>query len=78
MQTKQAIWLGSKKNSKTKYTPHLKIIWDPHTFKILGIWFTPDLKQGDAMNYNNKFDEIKNLFKMWLQRMITPLGRVAV
>ena len=29
------------------------------------------------MNYNDKFNEIKKLFKMWLQR-ITPLGRVAV
>ena len=74
----QAIRIGSKKNSKTKYMPHLKIIWNPHTFKILGIWFTHELKQGDAMNYNDKFDEIKKLFIIWLQRMITPLGRVAI
>ena len=72
----QAIRIGSKKNSKTKYMPHLKIIWNPHMFKILG--FTHDFKQGDAMNYNDKFDEIKKLFQIWLQRMITPLGRVAV
>ena len=27
---------------------------------------------------NDKFDEVKKLFKIWLQRMITPLGRVAI
>ena len=47
-------------------------------FKILGMWFTNDLKQGAAMNYNDKFNEIKKLKKNWLQRMITPLGTVAV
>ena len=30
------------------------------------------------MNYNDKFDEIKKLLKIGMQRMITPLGRVAV
>ena len=33
----QAIWLGSKKHSKAKYIPHLKIIWNPHMFNILDI-----------------------------------------
>jgi hypothetical protein len=29
-------------------------------------------------NYNDKFFEVKKLFGIWLQRSITPLGRVAV
>ena len=57
----QAIWLGSKKYSKVKYMPHLKMVWNPITFKILGIWFTQDLKECAAINYNKHFDEVKKL-----------------
>ena len=37
----QAIWLCSKKYSKIT----LKMVWNPNMFKILGIWFTQDLKE---------------------------------
>ena len=36
----QAVWLGSKRWSQVKYMPHLKIVWNPSQFKILGVWFT--------------------------------------
>ena len=42
--------------------PRLKIIWNPHMFKMLGInllWFTQDLKECEAIHYNDKFDEVK-------------------
>ena len=55
----QAIWLGSKKYSRVKYMPHLKMVWNPTMFKILGIWFTQDLKECAAINYNKNFDEVK-------------------
>ena len=38
----QAIWLGSKRQSLTKYLPHIKIDWNPPRFKILGVWLTAD------------------------------------
>ena len=74
----QAIWLGSQKYSRVKYMPHLKMVWNPTMFKILGIWFTQDLKECATINYNKNFDEVKKLFKIWSLRTITPLGRVAV
>ena len=74
----QAIWLGCKKKSNIKYCPHLHMIWNPSRFKILGIWFTQDLSECATINYNEKFSEVKILFKIWSQRIITPLGRVAV
>ena len=40
----QAIWLGGKRRSQIKYMPHLKIVWNPSQFEILGAWFTQDLK----------------------------------
>ncbi|WP_419635460.1 reverse transcriptase domain-containing protein, partial [Thiolapillus sp.] len=73
-----AIWLGSRQNSPIRYMPHLNMEWNPSKFKILGIWFTNDMKQCEVINFQEKFSEIKALYKVWLKRQITPLGRVAV
>eukprot|EP00745_Piridium_sociabile_P029922 TRINITY_DN49484_c1_g1_i2.p1 TRINITY_DN49484_c1_g1~~TRINITY_DN49484_c1_g1_i2.p1 ORF type:complete len:115 (-),score=4.18 TRINITY_DN49484_c1_g1_i2:51-395(-) len=58
--------------------PHLHIEWNPSKFKILGIWFTNDLKNCEITNLEERFAEIKILYKTRLKRQITPLGRVAV
>ena len=73
-----AIWLGNKRNSLDKYMPHLQMEWNPPKFKILGIWFTNDLKECEVLNFSDFFLEIRALYKVWLKRQITPLGRVAV
>ena len=73
-----AIWLGSMRNSDIKYSQHLDIDWNPSKFKILGIWFTNDLRDCVSLNFREKFLEVKNLYKIWLKRQITPLGRVAI
>ena len=74
----QSIWLGSRKDSPIRYLQHLKMEWNPHKFKILGIWLTADLNECETINYDDKFSEIKILFRAWLKRQITPLGRIAV
>ena len=73
-----AVWLGSKRNSVVKYMPHLEMTWNPERFKILGIWFTCDLKECVKINFDEKFLEVKSLYRIWLKRQLTPLGRVAV
>ena len=30
------------------------------------------------MNVDTKFHEVKSLFIIWLRRLITPLGRIAI
>ena len=48
------------KNIQRQNTCQIKqIIWNPHIFKIFGIWFTKDLNECEAINYNDKFDEVK-------------------
>ena len=74
----QAIWLGSRKDSPVRYLPHLEMDWNPSKFKILGIWLTADLTNCETINYDDKFSEIKLLFRAWLKRQITPLGRIAI
>ena len=50
-----AIWLGNKRNSLVKYKPHLQMEWNPPKFKILGIWFTNDLKECEVLNFSDNF-----------------------
>ena len=72
------IWLGSRKNSHVRYMQHLGMEWNPPRFKVLGVWFTNDLEDCEKINREDKFNEIKNLFRIWTKRCITPLGRIAI
>ena len=47
-------------------------------FKLLGMWFTQDLKECAAINRNINVDEVKKLFKVWSLKTVTTLGRVAI
>ena len=73
-----AIWLGSRKHSETRYMEHLGFDWNPSKFKILGIWFTSNLENIVKINYDDKLAEVNYLFKIWIKRQLTPLGRIAV
>ena len=72
------IWLGSKRNSQIEWLPHLDMCWNPQKFKLLGLWFTPNLQKMEDLNTVDKFYETKILFKQWLKRSNTPVGRVVV
>ena len=73
-----AVWLGSKRNSVVKYMQHLIMEWNPPKFKVPGIWFTNDLDNCENINYPEKFAEVKCSLRIWIKRLIIPLGRVAV
>ena len=73
-----AIWLGSMKNSNIRYMGHLGMDWNPENFKILGVWFTKDLNECIELNFSEKLNEIKQMFKIWIKRQLTPLGRIAI
>jgi exonuclease III len=72
------VWLGSKRNSNVTFADNINMEWNPKQFKLLGLWFTNDLKGMADLNYTEKMRETKILFKTWLKRTSTPLGRVAV
>ena len=57
---------------------HLGMEWNPPKFKVLGICFTSDLDNCEKNNYSERFAEVKGLLRIWMKRLITPLGRVAV
>ena len=73
-----AICLGSLRNRNIRYMQHLDIAWDPQFFKILGITFTNDLHDMIEINFRPRLNEIESLYRVWIKRQVTPLGRIAV
>lgn len=70
----KSFWFDNRgKNSWVKYSPCLRL-----EFKLLGIWLITKLEICYALNFREKYGEIKNLVKSLLKRVITPMGRVAV
>ena len=58
--------------------PHLKFEWNPTKFRILGIWFTNDLKGCAQLNFDIKFQVAKKKCIIWQRSVMTPLGRIAI
>ena len=42
------------------------------------VYTRPEILKKKKKNCNEKFFEVKALFNIWLKRLITPLGRVAI
>ena len=56
--------LAVKKNQRQNTCQINVFIWNRHIFKLFGMWFTQDLNEYEAINYNDKFDEVKKLLKI--------------
>ena len=72
----KATWIGKQRLSKTVLCPDLKLIWADN-FTLLGIEFDSDLANMDT-NFKKKFEVIEKMYKSWLYRKLTPLGKITV
>ena len=61
---------------KKKLCENLNLIWTSK-FRLLGIDFDSDLAHMDR-NFTNKIEEIDKLFKCWLYRKLTPIGKITI
>ena len=59
-----------------KLCEEYKLIWTDR-FRLLGVDFDSDLAHMDT-NFKTKIEDIEKLFKSWLFRHLTPLGKVTV
>ena len=73
-----AVWIGSEKDSRIRFLPHLEIKWNPATFKVLGVHFSTNTEIVPSINYEGKLLEIQKLLNAWSKRHLTPLGKIAV
>ena len=72
----KAVWIGKKRFSNEKLCQNLKLIWSD-TFSLLGLEFDSDLAKMDT-NFRNKITYIEKLYKSWLYRNLTPLGKITI
>ena len=74
----QIVWIGSSKGCDTRYMRDRNFIWDPGTFKILGITFSVNTNEIVNLNYRDKLDEVKRDIAKWNKRNLTPIGKITL
>lgn len=74
----QVIWLGSKKNSNSRYMRDRNFCWDPGTFKVLGVKLSTNIQSISEINYEGKLMEINRILTKWKKRNLTPFGKIAI
>ena len=74
----QIAWIGSSKNSNVKYMRDKNFIWDPGSFKVLGVLFSTKTEDIIKLNYEGKMDEVKREISRWNKRNMTPIGRITI
>ena len=74
----QISWIGSRKNCGIEYMRDRNFIWDPGTFKTLGIHFSTKTEEISKLNFEGKIDEIKREIARWKKRHLTPLGKITI
>ena len=74
----QAVWIGKKRNSKTKLNIDKKLKWGSTTFKLLGIEFSTEITNIPSLNYNVTVDQLPKRLNMWKRRYTTPMGRITI
>ena len=61
------VWVGSEKDSKIRFLPHLEFNRNPATFKVLGVHFSTNTEIIPSINYKGKILEIQS-YQMLGQR----------
>ena len=74
----QAVWLGNNRGRGIRYMRDKNFIWDPGTFRYLGIIFSTQVKEIVRLNFENKIHEIQKLLQTWNKRQLTPFGKITL
>ncbi len=72
-----ATWLGNKVNSPHIICPELNLKWVTQ-FKLLGIYYTADLKNMEKLNFDDKLLKAEKLLKQYSKRHLSLIGKVCV
>ena len=54
------------------------LIWDPGSFKVLGIHFSVNTNEITNINFEGKLEEVKREISRWNKRNMTPLGKITI
>ena len=73
-----AVRIDSRRKCQIRFMMDMNFCWDPGIFKVLGIKFCIATKQIVNINYENKLEEIRKMFRVWTKRQLTPLGKITI
>ena len=68
----KALWLGKWKNNRNK---PLDLKWFHSPVKILGIYFSYNIKANNELNFDKKIQKLQTKLDMWNSRDLTIFGR---
>ena len=68
----KALWLGKWKNNRNK---PLDLKWFHSPVKILGIYFSYNIKENNKLNFDKKIQKLQTKLDMWRSRDLTIFGR---
>ena len=74
----QIIWIGNRRRCGVRFMRDRNFIWDPGSFKILGIIFSINLDEMIALNFKDKLNEVTRDIARWRKRNLTPFGKITV
>ena len=74
----QIVWIGRNVGCGIRYLRDRNFIWDPGSFKVLGITFSVDPNNIVRLNFKDKINEVKRDIARWSKRNITPIGKITV
>ena len=71
-------WIGSARHGCDPICQDLNLQWlnRGDALELLGVKVFADAQRTSDINYNSKLDEIEKAMSPWIQRSLTPLGRV--
>ena len=68
----KALWLGKWKSNRNK---PLDLKWFHSPVKILGIYFSYNIKENNELNFDKKIQKLKTKLDIWSSRNLTIFGR---
>ena len=74
----QIVWLGNRRGRGIRYLRDKNFIWDPGTFRYLGVIFSTQVNEIVRLNYENKLEDIRKILKIWHKRQLTPFGKITI
>ena len=74
-----AVWIGSKRQSREKLLHNLQLKWNwEGKFKLLGIQYNLSKENILAENFTIYYNEIKRILNNWTLRKLTIVGKITV
>ena len=67
----EALWIVASIGNDKILLPGKELKWPKDKVKSLGIWISTDPELSASLNYNEKFEKVKEILRCWKYRRLT-------